>query len=59
LGTFQEPVQALQEECQAAIEICFASAFMVLNHAAQALANVKIEKRVSPLSCFFINLNST
>eukprot|EP01099_Mayorella_cantabrigiensis_P003593 TRINITY_DN2728_c0_g2_i1.p1 TRINITY_DN2728_c0_g2~~TRINITY_DN2728_c0_g2_i1.p1 ORF type:complete len:274 (+),score=-4.47 TRINITY_DN2728_c0_g2_i1:872-1693(+) len=29
---------------------------MVLNHAAQALANVKIEKRVSPLSCFFITV---
>lgn len=56
LGRFEEPVQALQEECQAAIEICFASAFMVLNHAAQALANVKVEKRVSPLSCFFITV---
>ena len=56
LGTFQQPVQALHEECQAAIEICFASAFMVLNHAAQALTNVKIEKRVVPLSCFFITV---
>lgn len=56
LGSFKEPVEALNQECQAAIEICFASAFMVLNHAAQALANVKVEKRVSPLSCFFITV---
>jgi len=56
LGTFREPVQGLHEECQAAIEICFASAFMVLNHAAQAVANVKVENRTSPLSCFFITV---
>jgi hypothetical protein len=56
LGNFQEPVEALHQECQAAIEICFASAFMVLNHAAQALVNVKIEKRTSPLSCFFLTV---
>ncbi len=56
LGAFQEPVQALQQECQAAPEICFASAFMVINHAAQAIANVKIENRTSPLSCFFITV---
>ncbi len=56
LGAFKEPVQALQQECQAAPEICFASAFMVLNHAAQAIANVKIENRTSPLSCFFITV---
>ncbi len=56
LGSFKEPVQSLNQECQAAIEICFASAFMVLNHAAQALVNVKIEKRTLPISCFFITV---
>ena len=48
---------SLHKATQAPIEVCFASLFSAINHAAQALAVVKLPQgQVKPLSCFFISV---
>ena len=48
---------SLHKATQAPIEVCFASLFSTINHAAQALAVVKLPQgQVKPLSCFFISV---
>lgn len=50
-------MMALHGASQASLEICFASLFSVMNHAAQALAVVKLPQgQVKPLSCFLISI---
>lgn len=50
-------LMALHGVSQAPLEICFASLFSVINHAAQALAVVKLPQgQVKPLSCFLISI---
>ena len=48
---------ALHKATQAPIEVCFASLFSTINHAAQALAVVRLPQgQVKPVSCFFISV---
>jgi hypothetical protein len=54
---FRTVLLALHKITQAPLELCFAALFSVMNHAVQALVNIRLPQgQIKPASCFFISV---